>query len=295
MNAIQRKAKRPAQGYMGSLNAIVYALVVFAIVLSGIAAWQRRDKRLASSEMSSQTLEILDRQVDTVLPVLGVEENVLPVGGFGANVATPPRFVCPGCQSTCRPASGVCPACPFCGQGMVARAARPSLAGGLGGTGLYAPIPILSEAAAPHGDRGVCSNCHTLKAEGRFPIGLTPAAAPATQWNGRAAPPIAANARPPELIKEFGIEVSAQGRGGVKVTGVMGNSYASRAGLRAEDVIIEMNGSRVLGVAQFKRLMSQAAPEADAQVKILRNGRTRDLAVMVGEGEMEGFTPIQAP
>jgi S1-C subfamily serine protease len=51
----------------------------------------------------------------------------------------------------------------------------------------------------------------------------------------------------------------------------------------------------VRGVRQFQQLVGQAPPEADAQIKILRNGRTRDLSIMVGEGEMEGFTPIQRP
>ncbi len=80
---------------------------------------------------------------------------------------------------------------------------------------------------------------------------------------------------------------------GVKVTGVMGNSHASNAGLRAGDIIIEFNGSKVRGVERFQQLASRAAPETNASIHILRNGRTRDLSIMVGEGEMEGFTPIQ--
>ena len=89
------------------------------------------------------------------------------------------------------------------------------------------------------------------------------------------------------------MEVCPPPGAGVKVTGVMGNSHASNAGLRAGDIIIEFNGSKVRGVERFQQLASRAAPETDAQITILRNGRTRDLLVMVGEGEMEGVGPIQ--
>ena len=45
----------------------------------------------------------------------------------------------------------------------------------------------------------------------------------------------------------------------------------------------------------FQQVVAGAAPEADAQITLMRNGRSKDLAVMVGEGEMEGFTPIKKP
>jgi serine protease Do len=97
------------------------------------------------------------------------------------------------------------------------------------------------------------------------------------------------------LIREFGIEVGDTGGGGVNVTGVMGNSYASKAGLREGDIVIRCNGLAIGDVDQFQRVISRAGPETDAQVTILRNSRTRDLSIMVGEGEMEGFQPIQRP
>jgi S1-C subfamily serine protease len=107
-----------------------------------------------------------------------------------------------------------------------------------------------------------------------------------------AAPAIAEVIRP-ILIKKFGIEVRPAPGSGARVSGVMGNSYAANAGLRAGDIIIECNGTSVRGVDQFQRLVSMATPEADAQIRIMRGGRARDLLIMVGEGEMEGFTPIR--
>ncbi|MHC4662686.1 MAG: PDZ domain-containing protein [Planctomycetota bacterium] len=146
------------------------------------------------------------------------------------------------------------------------------------------PITIQADSVPPHGNRGTCTNCHTVVKSRSPSARLTPV--------GVAAPAISPNAVPPTLIKEFGIEVSSAGNAGVKVTGIMGNSYASKAGLRVGDIIIKCNRTKVHGVEQFQQQVSRAAPEADAQITVLRNSRTRDLAIMVGEGEMEGFTPI---
>jgi S1-C subfamily serine protease len=98
----------------------------------------------------------------------------------------------------------------------------------------------------------------------------------------------------PTLIREFGIEVIAV-PGGVKVTGVMGNSYASRAGVTAGDIVIECNGAKMRDLIRFQQTVGSLAPESNAQIKVLRNGRTRDLSIMVGEGEMDGFAPIRKP
>ena len=91
------------------------------------------------------------------------------------------------------------------------------------------------------------------------------------------------------------MEVGPASGAGVKVTGVMGKSYAEAAGVKAGDIIIQCNGKRVRDVNGFQQVVSQAAPEADAQMTLMRNGRSKDVAVMVGEGEMEGFLPIKKP
>jgi S1-C subfamily serine protease len=138
-----------------------------------------------------------------------------------------------------------------------------------------------------------------LTAAAAIPAAAIPAAAApnsaVAQWRGAAAPPITADAVKPILIKEFGIEVCPAVGEGAKVTGVMGNSYAAKAGLVAGDIIVECNGKKVGDAEGLAKLVSAAAPEAEAQLKVMRSGRLQKAAVMVGEGEMEGFTPIQKP
>lgn len=108
------------------------------------------------------------------------------------------------------------------------------------------------------------------------------------------APPIAPGQKPPTLIKELGMEVMDASGGKVKVTGVMGASWADRAGLRAGDIILRFNNKKFVGLKEFQVLVTAASPEKDYPVRYLRDGAVKKTLVTVGEGEMEGFTPIVA-
>lgn len=96
----------------------------------------------------------------------------------------------------------------------------------------------------------------------------------------------------PQLIPELGAEVIGLSQGAVGVTGVMGNSLAEKAGLMKNDVIISFNKTDITSLKHFRRLIQRAPPEINSPMEIFRNGRIKSLSVMVGEGEMEGFTPI---
>jgi hypothetical protein len=106
------------------------------------------------------------------------------------------------------------------------------------------------------------------------------------------APAIAWGDSSPQLVKELGIEVVPIVGGKVKITGVMGNSWADRAGLKRDDIILRFNKKKIKDMDYFKTLINKAAPEKDYRIKILRGGRIKSTRVTVGEGEMEGFTPI---
>lgn len=107
-----------------------------------------------------------------------------------------------------------------------------------------------------------------------------------------AAPAIFPGQEQPVLIKEFGAEVIPVGGGKVKITGVMGSSWADKAGLKAGDILLSFDSKRISSLKQFQTLLTQAPPEKNYRVTFLRGGRTKHCSVTVGEGEMEGFTPI---
>ncbi len=302
----QAEAERPR-----TLNVLVYSLIVLAVCLSGIAAWQRYPKG-PRSELG----DMLEQKTNALLPNPDVIDSWTPVGGLprGMMAAQTSCFVCTQCQSLAwTPAGSGNPACPFCGLAMVVRqpdqqGVDVSVVGGTAPCGATALITIQAGAKRPHADRGPCTNCHTVVGSRSPRLALTPAGAARSTpvWHAFSTrgvdrletgttPAITADAVKPTLIKQFGIEVCPAPGAGVKVTGVMGNSYASNAGLRPGDIILQCNRTKVRDVEQFQRLVSNSPPEADALIKIMRTGRTKDLLVMVGEGEMEGFTPIKTP
>lgn len=108
-------------------------------------------------------------------------------------------------------------------------------------------------------------------------------------------PPISPGQEQPVLIKEFGAEVMPVGGGKVKITGVMGASWADKAGLKAGDILLSFDTRRITSLKQFQSMVTKSAPEKDYKVTFMRGGRTKHCQVIVGEGEMEGFTPIPGP
>ncbi|MDX6659478.1 MAG: hypothetical protein QOJ55_300, partial [Solirubrobacteraceae bacterium] len=82
---------------------------------------------------------------------------------------------------------------------------------------------------------------------------------------------------PPGSRRRFGA------RTGVEVVEVVDDSPAQRAGLRAEDLIVEVDGSAVTGVADLQRLMVADRIGAAVAVTLLRGGRTVTLELVPAE------------
>jgi membrane-associated protease RseP (regulator of RpoE activity) len=105
--------------------------------------------------------------------------------------------------------------------------------------------------------------------------------------------PIAEGQAPPVLIKQMGMEVIEVSGGKVKVTGVMGKSWADKAGLKPGDVLLRFDNKPITSLEEFKTMTLKAPPEKDYLVKYLRDGNSKKTMVTIGEGEMEGFLPIK--
>jgi len=333
-----------------TLNGLIFALVIFAVLLGSTTGWMRYTKKKTSGigDAAEQTMGRL-------VPEVSLAAGSAPISGTQ-------RLICPQCGSYCITWSGS-PMCPFCKQPMVpevpgivaaagvgtggstsivpiqagvkpahdkrgactnchtvVNAANPSLAPAIqsgiarphGDRGTCTtchsvirangrgPVPTITvEAVAPHPDRGICANCHivtNMKAAGLNAAALTPAAAAASAATASTgttvAPSVPTGAVKPILLKSFGMAVCTANGGGAMVTGVMGNSNASKAGFALGDIIVEFNGKKVTDADGLMRLVTVAAPEGNAQLQVARNGKLHQVAIMVGEGEMEGATPI---
>ncbi len=86
-----------------------------------------------------------------------------------------------------------------------------------------------------------------------------------------------------ELAGQFGVKVGD----GVLVSNVMPGGPSEHAGLKAGDVILEFNTTKVSSVHQLQRLVAEAAVGTSSQVKVLREKQPLALTVVLGEQPAE--------
>jgi serine protease Do len=82
---------------------------------------------------------------------------------------------------------------------------------------------------------------------------------------------------PPRLARELGRET------GVEVVEVVEGSPAERAGIRPEDLIVELDGVAVGGADDLQRLMVEELIDSAVQATIIRGGSVRRLDVVPAE------------
>jgi len=73
-------------------------------------------------------------------------------------------------------------------------------------------------------------------------------------------------------------EAAAASQGGVRIDSVDEDSPASRAGLRAGDVVVEYDGERVRSARQFTRLVQETAEGRSVPLAVLRDGQRQSLS-----------------
>ena len=83
----------------------------------------------------------------------------------------------------------------------------------------------------------------------------------------------------PELAKAFKVE----GERGVLVGDVVADSPAAKAGIKAGDVVMTFNGRDVEDPRQLRLRSSQMVPGTTAKLGVLREGKSKEFEVTVGE------------
>ena len=97
-----------------------------------------------------------------------------------------------------------------------------------------------------------------------------------------------------EVTTENAKELKLPAERGVVVVEVMKDSPASKAGLRENDVITEVNGQRVEGAAQFRRMIHEIPAGRSAQLTVWRDGRAQTLGATLGKAEERHNTWMNA-
>jgi serine protease Do len=72
---------------------------------------------------------------------------------------------------------------------------------------------------------------------------------------------------------------------GALVGKIVPDSPAVKAGLKENDVISEVNGQRVEGTAQFRRLIREIPAGRTVQLTVLRDGRSQTISATLGKSE----------
>jgi serine protease DegQ len=89
----------------------------------------------------------------------------------------------------------------------------------------------------------------------------------------------------PELAESFGLTSS----GGALIAGVLRDSPADRAGLRAGDVLIAINDKPIINSASMLNLIAVLEPNKNATLKIVRAQQKMDIKILIGKRP----TPIE--
>lgn len=79
---------------------------------------------------------------------------------------------------------------------------------------------------------------------------------------------------------------------GIQVARVLEGQPADKAGVRAGDVILALDGRKVVDVDTFRGLVSAKQPGARVSLKVLRGGKELTLDVALGEQGGEGAEPL---
>jgi serine protease Do len=88
-----------------------------------------------------------------------------------------------------------------------------------------------------------------------------------------------------EVTSDSAKELKLSAERGVVVGKIVPDSPAAKAGLKENDVVTEINGLRVEGAAQFRRMIHETPAGRTVQLTVWRDGRAQNLSVTLGKSE----------
>jgi len=98
-----------------------------------------------------------------------------------------------------------------------------------------------------------------------------------------------------EVTQEKVKELRLPAERGALLGKIVPDSPAAKAGLKENDVITEVNGQRVEGSEQFRRMIREIPAGRTAQLSVWRDGRQQTIAVTLGKSETARHHTMVAP
>ena len=88
-----------------------------------------------------------------------------------------------------------------------------------------------------------------------------------------------------EVTVDKAKELKLSAERGVVLGKIVPDSPAAKAGLKENDVVTEINGQRVEGAAQFRRMIHEIPAGRSIQLTVWRDGRTQTISATLGKSE----------
>jgi hypothetical protein len=88
-----------------------------------------------------------------------------------------------------------------------------------------------------------------------------------------------------EVTADKAKELKLSAEHGVVLGKIVPDSPAAKAGLKENDVVTEINGQRVEGAAQFRRMIHEIPAGRSIQLTLWRDGRTQTIGATLGKSE----------
>src|SRR6266446_1469759 len=88
-----------------------------------------------------------------------------------------------------------------------------------------------------------------------------------------------------EVTADKAKELKLPAERGVVLGKIVPDSPAAKAGLKENDVVTEINGQRVEGAAQFRRMIREIPAGRTIQLTVWRDGRTQTVSATLGKSE----------
>jgi serine protease Do len=88
-----------------------------------------------------------------------------------------------------------------------------------------------------------------------------------------------------EVTSEVAKELKLPAERGVVLGKIVPDSPAAKAGLKENDVVTEINGQRVEGAAQFRRMVHEIPAGRSIQLSVWRDGRSQTVNATLGKSE----------
>jgi len=88
-----------------------------------------------------------------------------------------------------------------------------------------------------------------------------------------------------EVTSDKAKELKLSAERGVLLGKILPDSPAAKAGLKENDVVTEINGQRVEGAAQFRRMIHEIPAGRSIQLSVWRDGRTQTISATLGKSQ----------